>query len=332
MVTPILKNEAEILKHLKKNLPPSSKDFICFYSSHLKAIITDPLFFSIPLEDKLVHRGYGVFDTTKIFGSKIYQLDSHLDRFMGSIKKVNLNSLYTKEEFKEVLMQMASISRQIEPEKDIELRYFYSAGLGNLSVLVNDNMNSFYAVALRTDFSQRPVQGVEETLVYLDPIKKDISSSKTTNYLLNALVTKHAREDGGYLGIMVDEDGSMLESPMSNIAFVLNNGTFSVPPFDKTLTGTTIIRLLEHVTNDLIPNGHLASIARDYVNVSNFSAIVKEAMFAGGDFVIPILKINDVTISENPGPITKMLQDFLLKDKNTEDVAEDIPVLLNGEL
>lgn len=329
MYVPILKNETEILNHLRKNMPPCSKEFICFFSSHLKAFITDPLFVSIPLEDKMVHRGYAVFETTKIFGDKIYQLDSHLERLMRSIKMINLNSIYKKEEYRDILMKMASLARQIEPKKDIELRFFYTAGLGNMSVLVNESLNSFYAVALRTDFTQRPTQGVEDRLVYIEPIKRDIGVSKNTNYLVNALVTKQAREEGGYLGIMVDGEGNLLESPMSNLAFVLNNGDFNVPPFEKTLIGTTVLRVLDFVNKDLLPNGFVKSVSREYINASNFQDLVKEAMYVGGDFVIPILKINNITISEGPGEITKMLQDYLIRDKQTEEVSEDIPVMFD---
>jgi branched-subunit amino acid aminotransferase/4-amino-4-deoxychorismate lyase len=325
---PILKSETEILKVMKDNIPPFANNFICFFSSHLKSFITDPLFFSIPLEDKMVHRGYAVFETTKIFGNKIYQLDSHIERLNRSLTKVNLKSIYTHEEYRDILMKMASIARNIEPNKDIELRYFYSAGLGNMSLLVKEDYLSFYAVALRTNYSERPVNGVNERLISVSEIQKNVITSKTTNYLINALVNNKSKEQGGYLGIMTDENGNMLETPMSNIAFLLLDGTFLVPPFDKTLTGTTVVRVMDFVKNVLIPEGHIKSIERDYLNSNTFQNQVKEAMLCGGDFVIPILKLNDYIISENPGEITRRIQDFLIKDKVAEEVCEEIPVLV----
>jgi 4-amino-4-deoxychorismate lyase len=234
---PVIKNESEIISTMRKNLPPFSKNFICFFSSNLKSYITDPMFMSIPLEDKMVHRGYGVFETTKIFGNKIYQLDQHIERLNRSIKKINLKSLYTTEEYRNILMNMASLARSIEPERDIELRYFYSGGLGNMSLIVNEEYTTFYAVALRTDFSERPINGINERLVSVNKIKENVSSSKSTNYLVHALVTKESKEHGGYLGIMIDEEGNLLETSMSNIAFVLKNGEFNVPHLIKLLLG-----------------------------------------------------------------------------------------------
>jgi branched-subunit amino acid aminotransferase/4-amino-4-deoxychorismate lyase len=329
---PVLKTESEIIKNLRNKLAPCSKDFLCFFSSHLKAFITDPLFMTIPLEDKMVHRGYSIFETTKVFQNKVYQLDKHLDRFTSGIKKIDLVPMYSRQEMRDILMKLASISRKIEPTKDIELRFFFSAGLGNLNLVVNENYFSFYAVAYRTDFSVRPVDGIHERIIPMEEIKKNVSSSKTTNYLINALVCKKSREQGGYLGIMTDEDGNLLESPTSNIAFVLKDGSFNVPPFDKTLVGTTVLRVMEYVEKELIPRGLIKKISRDYINVKNYPELIDEAMLVGGDFAIPILKIDDLMLSNEPGPIATLIKNFLINDKKTDDVAEEIPELEDNYL
>jgi len=324
---PLLKTEGEIIKNLRNKLPPCSKDFLCFFSSHLKAYITDPLFMTIPLEDKMVHRGYSIFETTKVFQNKVYQLDKHLDRFTSGIKKIDLDPMYSRQEMKDILMRLASISRKIEPVKDIELRFFFSAGLGNLNLVVNPDYYSFYAVAYRTDFSVRPVHGINERIIPMEEIKKNVSSSKTTNYLINALVCKKSREQGGYLGIMTDEEGNLLESPTSNIAFVLKDGSFNVPPFDKTLVGTTVLRVMEYVESELIPKGLIKKITRDYINIKNYPDLINEAMLVGGDFAIPILKLDNLILGNQPGEIATLIKNFLINDKKTDDVAEEIPEL-----
>jgi len=191
-------------------------------------------------------------------------------------------------------------------------------------VVVNENAHTFYAVVYKVNNSVRPLSGCNERLIKISQIKEDISHTKNTNYLLNSLVTKKAKEKGGYLGIMVDELGHVLESPMSNIAFVFHNNEFNVPPFDKTLKGTTVVRLMEYIEEQLIPNGVVTGINREWVHVESIGKCVKEAMFVGGDFVVPILKIDDICISDEPGEITKKLQAFLLNDKKSEEVSEEI--------
>src|SRR4029079_15649914 len=55
-----------------------------FYSSQLGGIVTEPALMVIPFDDHMVHRGHGIFDTAGIVGGKIYDLDEHHDRFLGS--------------------------------------------------------------------------------------------------------------------------------------------------------------------------------------------------------------------------------------------------------
>jgi hypothetical protein len=41
---------------------------------------------------------------------------------------------------------------------------------------------------------------------------------------------------------------------MATVAVLLENGDFVVPPFTRILAGTTIIKLLEFLEHDFIPN------------------------------------------------------------------------------
>jgi branched-subunit amino acid aminotransferase/4-amino-4-deoxychorismate lyase len=278
---------------------------------------------NIALEDKIIHRGYAVFETSKIFGNKIYQLDQHIARFLKSINYIDLKPSLSEQEIKKILLQTAKLGREIEPNNDLELRFFYTAGLGNFSVDVDERYPSFYAFALRVYHSVRPVDGTSEALISVKEIEDNVVHSKNTNYLINSIVTKKAKQQGGYLGIMIDEYGNMLESPISNVAFVLNNGTFSVPPFEKTLAGTTVIRCMQFVNDILIPNGLIKCISMDYVTVNDLDK-VKEAMLVGGDHIIPILKLGDYKLSDTPGEIARMLQDYMNKDRKSDEVCEEI--------
>src|SRR5205814_9344393 len=58
--------------------------YSAFYSSQLGGIVTDPALMVIPFDDHIVHRGHGIFDTAAIVAGRIYDLEAHLDRFLGS--------------------------------------------------------------------------------------------------------------------------------------------------------------------------------------------------------------------------------------------------------
>ena len=63
-----------------------------------------------------------------------------------------------------------------------------------------------------------------------------------------------SRLKGGYQGIECDKDGNLLEAGMATVAVLLKNGDFVVPPFTKILVGTTVIKILNFLENDMIPN------------------------------------------------------------------------------
>jgi len=325
----IYQNDKEILDAFRNSLPQSVSNDLAFFSSQINGFITDPAFMTVHIQDKIIHRSYAVFETAKIFGNKIFQLDKHIDRFFSSLEILNLSiSLYSKDEIKLILQKLAAVARKIEPNSDIDMRFFYSAGLGNYSLKVDNHYHTFYAVAVRTDNSVRPIDGVNETLYDVNTLRDKVSNAKTTNYLVNSIITSKASDDNGYLGIVTDEHGNILEGVMSNVAFVLEGDIFSLPSFEKTLPGTTAIKVLDLVDKDLIPNKKLCSISRDYITMEDVkSGKVKEAMLVGGDFVIPILKLNGIDISPIPGKITRYCQEYMRNLKFDEEVrnCEKIP-------
>ena len=324
---PLLKSEEEIIKKLRETISPATKDLLCYFSSSLGAYITDPLFMNVPMEDKIVHRGYSVFDAIKIFGNKIYQIDKHLDRFEKSINYINLKSKFTHDEYKQMLIKLSSIARSIETnlDQDIELRIYYSAGIGNYSVVVDDTKHTFYAIALKAYNEKRPVNGTNEFTVNIDKLKAQACQSKNTNYLINSMTTKMSRDQGGFLGIMTDDNGFLLESSMSNCAYMMKDGSFCIPPFDKTLAGTTAIRCMDYIENTLIPEGKIKKLIREYININDLFDQVSELMLLGGSFLIPILSLNGVKIVDEPGEIARRLQKFLADDKGEEESFEPIP-------
>ena len=327
----VLSDEKEILSLLRKTLHPSTKDMLCFFSSQLNAFITDPVFMNVSIQDKMINRGYSVFDTTKVFGNKIYQLEKHIDRFLESTKRIYLKPKYSRSEIKTILTQMAVLARKVNPSDDIDLRYFYSGGIGNFNLKVENENNTFFAVAVRANNLARPTNGVNEITVNVDKLKQELYCVKSTNYLINSIVQRKAQMEQTFMGIFTDDNGYLLESPTNNIAFVLKDKTFCVPPFDKTLVGTTIIRCFEHVQDKLISKGLIKEIRRDYLTIEDVKKYASEVMLVGGDFIVPVLKINDVEISDTPGEITRILQSFLTNDKTSESVCEEIPILIETE-
>ena len=61
---------------------PDADFFYAFYSSVWDAVTTDPSLMLVPVDDHLVHRGDGVFDSAKCIGGKVFNFDAHIARLL----------------------------------------------------------------------------------------------------------------------------------------------------------------------------------------------------------------------------------------------------------
>ena len=78
----------EVLTALRTMRERQPVKFSAFYSSQLGGIVTDPALMVLPFDDHMVHRGHGIFDTAGLVDGRIYDLEAHLDRFLGSAERV----------------------------------------------------------------------------------------------------------------------------------------------------------------------------------------------------------------------------------------------------
>ena len=72
---PIIKNK-EWIKLNKFN----RCSLYSMYSSATNAITIDSAMMNIPIDDHLVHRGDGVFESFKCIDGNVYNLDAHIQR------------------------------------------------------------------------------------------------------------------------------------------------------------------------------------------------------------------------------------------------------------
>src|SRR5512132_4506019 len=81
-----------------------------FYSSQLGGVVTDPALMVIPFDDHMVHRGHGIFDTAGIVNGRIYDLEAHLDRFLGSAERSRLTLAMSRAEMRSIIIATTAAS------------------------------------------------------------------------------------------------------------------------------------------------------------------------------------------------------------------------------
>src|SRR4029079_1595781 len=104
--------------------------FSAFYSSQLGGIVTDPALMVLPFDDHMVHRGHGIFDTAGLVNGRIYDLEAHLDRFLGSAERSKLKLAGSRSEMRDIIVRTTAASGA----RDGSIRYWLSSGPGNLDL------------------------------------------------------------------------------------------------------------------------------------------------------------------------------------------------------
>ncbi|KAF8666965.1 hypothetical protein HU200_053132 [Digitaria exilis] len=225
------------------------------YSSVVGGIILDPSMMVIPIDDHMVHRGHGVFDTATISDGYLYELDPHLDRLLASASKAKIHPPFPRETLRDVLIQTAAASRC----KDGSIKYWLSSGPGDFHLTPKGCTGpTFYAVVIPAGAAATPgshcqhiggVRAITSTVPMKHPFFAGI---KSVGYLANALAAMEAEARGAQASVWVDADGCVAEGPTMNVALVtaaeegggLPGGELLVPAFDRVLGGCTAKKVL----------------------------------------------------------------------------------------
>ncbi|EFH42494.1 hypothetical protein ARALYDRAFT_332076 [Arabidopsis lyrata subsp. lyrata] len=281
------------------------------YSSVVDGITTDPAAMVLPLDDHMVHRGHGVFDTAMIINGYLYELDQHLDRILRSASMAKIPLPFDRETIKRILIQTVSVSGC----RDGSLRYWLSAGPGDFLLSPSQCLKpTLYAIVIKTNLAINPT-GVKVVTSSI-PIKPpEFATVKSVNYLPNVLSQMEAEANGAYAGIWVSEDGFIAEGPNMNVAFVVNGGKELVMPrFDNVLSGCTAKRTLTLV-EQLLSKGMLKSVKVMDVTVEDGKKADEMMLIGSGVLIRPVIQWDEEFIGDGKeGPIAKALLDLLLED------------------
>ncbi|KAL0301203.1 UNVERIFIED_CONTAM: D-amino-acid transaminase, chloroplastic [Sesamum radiatum] len=299
-----------------------AKALPAMYSSVYGGIILDPAMMVIPIDDHMVHRGHGVFDTTIVLDGYLYELDVHLDRFLTSASKARIVSPFPKSTLRSILVQLTAASNC----RKGTLRYWLSAGPGDFLLSpAGCPSSAFYAVVIDEDFLQCK-EGVK-VITSKIPMKSPLfATMKNVNYLPNVLAKMEAEDNGAFASIWVDEEGYIAEGPNVNVAFITREKELVLPVFDKILSGCTALRLLQ-LAPKLVEQGRLKSVRTGNLTVEEAKESA-EMMYVGSTLpLLPIIMWDEKPIGDGKvGELTMALSDLLWEDMVTGPETQRFPV------
>jgi 4-amino-4-deoxychorismate lyase len=298
--------------------------FDAFYSSQLGGVVTDPALMVLPFDDHMVHRGHGIFDTAGLVNGRIYDLEAHLDRFLGSAERSRLRLAGSRADMRDIIIRTTALSGR----RDGAVRYWLSSGPGSLELSPAAGAEPGFFVMVFGGLSY-PARWYSEGLKVMTttyPIKPPLYAiTKATNYLPNVLMQMEAKAAGLDNGVFIDEHGFVGESSNMNVAFVTSDGVLRHPKFERVLPGCTSLRVLE-LAQRLVGRGGIAGVEVADIPAAD-SRKSREMLLLGSSVkVAPIVEWDGQPIGDGrPGPAAAALLALIEEDMRSGDRLIDVP-------
>jgi branched-chain amino acid aminotransferase len=245
--------------------------------------------------------GFGLFETMRAYGGKVFKLQAHLDRLARAIKTLGLPPVMFD------LEKGVKDSLKANKLKNARIRITVSAGEGSPAP---DYTTCTKPTVLITARDYAPP--VEE--IYEKGFKTVISSTrrnsesplsrlKTTNYPDNLRAKQEAKSKGADEAIFLNERDLVAEAAMSNV-FIVSDGLLKTPRVDACiLPGITRETILE-----LAPKLGIEAAEQEIWLDELLEA--EEAFLTNSLMeVMPLVKVERNRMgSGKPGPVTRKLR------------------------
>jgi len=297
----------EYLQAMLEAIRPGTEEVLAFYDHRVGVIGTDPKLMLMPWDDHLVHRGDGVFESLKYVDRKLYQLDAHLRRMKISCQAIHLEPPCSWDELREAIIEVARAGN--EPSGLI--RVLLGRGPGGFGLDPYESpVQSLYVVAYRMHLKPESAfeKGVTAMRTSIPAKQAWMATVKTTNYLPNVLMKREAVNNRVDFPFCYDGNGFLAEGATENVALVDEGGRLVIPEFTNALAGTTLMRAVDLVKDDM------SVIFKGVTEGEVYTA--REVMMVGTSFdAIGVVRYNGKPIFDaRPGPVTRRIRALLADD------------------
>ncbi|MDA8339531.1 MAG: branched-chain-amino-acid transaminase [Nitrospiraceae bacterium] len=247
--------------------------------------------------------GDGVFEGIRIYNTKVFKLEEHIERLYRSAKAILLEIPMTKEEMGNAALDAVKINEK----ENGYIRLIVTRGEGQLGI---DPVSCKKAtvIIIVSDIQLYPEEYYKNGIEIVTASSRRIPSDgldpriKSLNYLNNIMAKLEARQAGCLEAVMLNKEGFVAECTGDNIFVVKGVELFTPAPYHGALDGITMGTVME-IAETLGITTHETTLTRyDLYNAD-------ECFMTGtGAEIIPVIKIDGRTIGEGkPGSITEKL-------------------------
>jgi len=287
--------------------PDYHANYYAMYSSWWNGITTEPNLMVVPVDDHMVHRGDGLFETFKCVDGAVYNLEAHLARLENGAKAIALQMPWSREDIRRIIGEVLKAGGR----RDALIRIFVSRGPGGHSANpyeCPEPLLMVLAIRLPPPFMASHPEGARVGMSAVPNKEGMFAQVKSVNYLPNVLMKKQAVDAGVDFMLGFDKDGHMTELPTENFGIVTAGRVLKVPRPDHILAGTTMGRVLALARDHLVPSGVLAGVAEADVPRAELEEAEEMLVFGTSPHVTAVTEFAGRPVGDGkPGPVWREL-------------------------
>ncbi len=304
---------ADYLETLERMRNERHQKYYAMYSSVLGGVVTDPVLMQVPIDDHLVHRGDGVFDTFKCVAHGAYNLEPHLLRLQRSAAAIALIWPGGLDEIRTLTLETLRVAGR----SDCSARVILARGPGSFGVSPYESPTpALYIVVYASGipFMERRPEGadVRRSCVPVKPAR--FATVKNCNYLPNVMMKKEAVDWGVDFVVGFDQEGFMTEGATENFGVVTRSGALLFPRMKKVLDGTTMQRVME-LAAQLVEERILRSVGFGDVTLADVRSACELLVVGTTLNVVCVRSFDGAPVGDGrPGPAGLRLNAMLSDD------------------
>lgn len=287
--------------------------YYAFYSSLWDGITTDPSLMLVPLDDHVVHRGDGVFDSALCINGKVFNFPGHLARLYRCAEAIGLAVPWSREQIAALVDAVIAAGGQ----SYCSVRIILSRGPGSMSAAPGDSATPALYIATYKPgpcFMERHPEGGRLVRSAIPAKSPKFATVKSCNYLQNALMKEELAVSGADFITSFDADGFLAEGPTENVGIVTKDGVLAFPKPEKILAGTTMLRCVEY-GKALAGQGILRGVERRDITEADLIGAAEVLIVGTTTFVVSIREYEGHVIGDGrPGPVGKALERMLFDE------------------
>ncbi len=248
--------------------------------------------------------GDGVFEGIRAYEGTVFKLKEHIERLYRSAKILKLEIPISPEEMTEAVLE----SCRENGVEDGYVRLVVTRGRGDLG-LDPEKCDEPTIFIIAADIELYPEEAYEQGLKLVTvPTRRNLNEAinprvKSLNYLNNIMAKMEAHEAGAKEGIMLNQQGYVVECTGDNIFIIEDDKVVRTPPpYMGALEGITRATLIE------LAEGRGYEVIEEPLN--RYDLYVANECFLTGTAAeaLPVIEIDGREINGcEPGPETKQL-------------------------